>query len=206
MRKEYSLITLRKRDVKDNPIDQLRHWMDEAVQSEIPEANAMSLATSTKEGKPSVRTVLAKSIDDRGIVFFSNYESRKAQDLEENPYAAMNVWWKEMERQVCIEGAIEKISREESEEYFHSRSRGSCIGAWASKQSSVLESRETLEEQYCAMESRYPGDEIPTPPFWGGYLFVPTSMEFWQGRPKRLHDRILYTRNDDSWEICRLSP
>ncbi|MFT4551610.1 MAG: pyridoxamine 5'-phosphate oxidase [Chlamydiales bacterium] len=206
MKKEYSLITLRKKDVKENPIEQFKQWMDEAVEAEILEANAISLATSTSEGKPSVRTVLIKSVNDRGIVFFTNYESRKAQDIKENPFAAMSIWWKEMERQVCIEGSIEKISREESEEYFNTRSRGSRIGAWTSKQSSVLGSREELEGKYSSIEKKYPGEEIPAPPFWGGYLLNPTSMEFWQGRPKRLHDRILYTRKNGSWEICRLSP
>lgn len=206
MRKEDSLITLSKKDVKDNPIEQLKLWMDEARQSEIVEANAASLATSTKEGKPSVRTVLTKSIDDNGIVFFTNYESRKARDIEGNPFAAMCVWWKDMERQVCIEGSVEKISKGESEEYFRSRSRASCIGAWASKQSSVLESRETLEERYREMEKKYPEEEVPVPPFWGGYLLKPSSVEFWQGRQNRLHDRILFTRSNGFWEISRLSP
>jgi len=165
----------------------------------------MSIATATPDGKPSVRTVLLKEFDENGFIFFTNYESNKGKNLEANPYAELLFYWMNFERQVRIFGKVEKTSRELSEEYFKSRPLKSRIGAWASKQSSVIPSREYLENQFVEFEKKYT-DKIPLPPYWGGFRVIPERFEFWQGRESRLHDRICYLKKDDKWEIVRLSP
>lgn len=189
-----------------DPISQFSVWMDEAIESNLLEPNAMTLATASKEGIPSARTVLLKSFDERGFLFYTNYESSKAKDLDENPNATLLLFWVELERQVRISGKVEKVSREESAEYFSSRSRESQLGAWASRQSSVLENREVLERQYEEMKKRFENEDIHLPPFWGGYRVIPQRIEFWQGRESRLHDRICYTLDAGKWKIERLSP
>ena len=168
--------------------------------------NAMTLATTDKNGKPSSRTVLLKSVDERGFIFYTNYESRKGRELSENPYAALTFFWSELERQVCVAGTVVKLSAVESEKYFKSRPRGSQIGAWVSKQSAPVPGRKALEISWREMEQKFPG-EVPLPPNWGGYLLKPERIEFWQGRPSRLHDRFQYSRQPDgSWKIERLAP
>jgi len=171
------------------------------------EINAMTLATADKSGRPSARVVLLKGVDERGFIFFTNYESRKARELDENPQAALAFYWADLERQVSVAGVVERLAREESEGYFRTRPRGSRIAAWASKQSEVLPDRGTLESKWQQLEKEYSGEEVPMPPFWGGYVLRPERIEFWQGRPSRMHDRFRYTRRPDkSWQIERLSP
>jgi pyridoxamine 5'-phosphate oxidase len=171
-----------------------------------PDINAMTLATVDKNGMPSTRTVLLKTIDSRGFIFFTNYDSRKGRELADNPKAALTFFWPELERQVCVAGAVTKLPAHESEAYFKTRPRGSQIGAWASSQSEVLPHREALEIKWRDLEKRFPG-EVPLPPNWGGYILNPERIEFWQGRPSRLHDRFSYIRQPDgSWKIERLSP
>jgi pyridoxamine 5'-phosphate oxidase len=206
-RKNHSLLSLREDDLDPDPIRQFQVWLDEALRSEVPEVNAMALATATPDGRPSVRMVLLRGIDERGFSFFTNYESRKARELEANPLAAMVFFWHEVERQVRVEGRIERTSEEESDRYFHGRPAGSKLGAWSSPQSRVISGREELEAQFRALEDRYPDGSIPRPATWGGYRLIPESIEFWQGRPNRLHDRLRYTRQaDGNWMIERLAP
>jgi pyridoxamine 5'-phosphate oxidase len=175
--------------------------------AEPMDVNAVTLATADKLGRPSARIVLLKGVDQRGFIFFTNYGSRKGRDLEENPNAALVFYWPEQERQVCISGPVEKLSHEESDIYFQSRPKGSRLGAWASKQSEPVKDRAALEERWKEFQKRYPGDEIPMPPFWGGFVITPVRAEFWQGRPSRLHDRFSYEKQDDgTWRIDRLSP
>ena len=206
IRREYSLHSLTENDIAPDAIEQFTRWWDEAVKSEIFEVNAMTLATSTKNGKPSARIVLLKGYDERGFIFFTNYESQKGSELAENPNAALVFFWKEIERQIRIEGIVEKTTAQESDEYFLSRPAGSRIGAWASPQSSIIESRQRLElntERY-ANEFK---NSIPRPPHWGGFRVMPLRVEFWQGRSNRLHDRIQYTKTaDGSWKAERLAP
>jgi pyridoxamine 5'-phosphate oxidase len=188
---------------------QFRRWFDDAGAMGIPLANAMALATANEEGRPSVRHVLLRTFGDQGFVFYTNAESRKGRELTENPHGALTVFWKELDRQVCASGPVERVSRQESEAYFRTRPREARIGAWASRQSEVLDSREELDARYEELDARYPGDEIPLPPFWGGFLLRPASIEFWQGRPFRLHDRFRYERDDASpglWRLDRLFP
>ncbi len=206
-RKEYTLAGLRRRDLVDDPIAQFEKWFQQAVKAEVPEPTAMSLATVDKLGQPSLRTVLLKSVDERGFIFCTSYESRKAQDLAENPNAALLFFWKELERQVSVAGTVSKISAEESENYFAARPSGSQVGAWASQQSSVVENREVLEERFTGLEAKYSGQKIPKPPNWGGYVVSTRTIQFWQGGVNRLHDRFCYTKQPDGlWIIERLSP
>ncbi len=188
-----------------DPINCFRDWMAEAKASEINDPNAMSLATATPDGKPSVRIVLLKRLDDQGFCFYTNRESRKGAELLENPKAALCFHWKSLQRQVRVEGAILELSREDVEEYFHSRQRMSQIGAWASQQSRLLDSRETLEERTREAEAKYTG-AVPLPPYWTGFVVVPRTIEFWQERPARLHDRVIFLRVGDRWTRERLYP
>jgi pyridoxamine 5'-phosphate oxidase len=206
IRKEYMRESLSEGDVELDPFLQFTRWWKEAVGSDITEVNAMTLATCNKEGMPSARTVLLKDYDKSGFVFFSNYESRKAKDIDENPQASLLFFWKELERQVRIEGRIEKVDATESDSYFHSRPEGSRIGAWASPQSRVVSSRDVIEENVRRYQAAFEQAPIPRPPHWGGYRVIPVHIEFWQGRPSRLHDRILYSIEADSWKISRLAP
>jgi pyridoxamine 5'-phosphate oxidase len=192
--------------VNKNPFKQFTIWYKEALESNVTEPTAMILATSTKNSIPSARTVLLKGYDERGFVFHTNYKSRKAKELEENSNAELLFLWKEIERQVRVSGIAEKTSREESEEYFKTRPYESRIGAWASKQSSIIPGRDYLERNFAEFKSKFEGKEIPLPPFWGGFRILPHTFEFWQGRENRLHDRICYKKKNEEWEIVRLSP
>ncbi len=207
LRKDYTLQGLNKADVDPNPFKQFQTWFDQALKAQLPEPNAMNLATATKDGKPSARMVLLKNFDQRGFVFYTNYKSYKGQELANNPQAALTFWWAELERQVRIEGRVEKVSDQESDQYFYSRPLNSRLGAWVSEQSQVIKSREVLELRLQELQTHYENQEIPRPPHWGGFRVIPTVIEFWQGRPSRLHDRLNYRRLDNrSWDIERLSP
>jgi pyridoxamine 5'-phosphate oxidase len=207
LRKEYLFKKLDEDLMDKNPLEQFRQWLQEAIQHKIIEPTAMSLATCDGKGRPSCRLVLLKHLDDDGFVFFTNLQSRKARELKENPYAAATFWWGELERQVRIEGQVEKVSQEQAAAYFAYRPRKSQLGAWASpKQSEIIPSRLYLEEQLGKFEAEFKDKEVPMPPFWGGYKLIPSSIEFWQGRENRLHDRLVYVMKDKSWEIKRLSP
>lgn len=206
LRKDYSLKALSETDVKSHPLEQFDTWWNEAIQSQIDEVNAMTLATATAEGVPSARIVLLKEYNDKGFVFFTNYESAKGQELAENPRASLLFFWKELERQVRITGLVEKITEQESDAYFYSRPLGSRIGAIASAQSSVIANRNILEEKVKLLETKGEA-EIKRPAHWGGYRVKPVIIEFWQGRPSRLHDRIQYTLEENgAWKVERLSP
>ena len=230
LRREYSLTGLRRRDLEADPIVQFRKWFDQASGArasgqvrkffirlykrfllasgvEPLDLTAMTLATVDQQGRPSARVVLLKGVDQRGFVFFTSYESRKGQELAGNPEAALVFYWPDQERQVCIAGEVNKLPPAESDAYFRTRPRGSRLAAWASEQSATVKDRAALEEKWKQMEAQYTGQEIPRPPFWGGYLLSPARMEFWQGRPNRLHDRFRYTRQPDkTWLIERSSP
>lgn len=207
IRKDYKQHRLTEADVEKDPITQFSNWWQEALKSEIDEVNAMTLATASADGFPSARIVLLKGYDANGFVFYTNYHSFKGQQLEENPRACLVFFWKELERQVRITGLIHKVSSEESDEYFHSRPEGSRIGAWTSPQSQVIENREQLEKKEKELKTAFEGKEIPRPLHWGGYRVKPLIVEFWQGRPSRLHDRIQYTMEDNGgWKIERLAP
>jgi pyridoxamine 5'-phosphate oxidase len=198
---------LRRRDLDPDPIKQFSNWFTAAIEAGIRDVNAMSLATAGRDGKPSVRVVLLKGFDQDGFVFFTNYESEKGKHLEANPYGSLGFYWIELDRQIRISGPAEKTSREESERYFHSRPIGSQLGAWASRQSEVVDARRVLDARMAEMTERYGDGPVPLPPHWGGYIIKPEMMEFWQGRPNRLHDRFRYTRQaDSSWLIERLAP
>jgi len=207
IRREYMLAGLSEGDLEPNALGQFQEWFQETLQAGVVEPNAAVLATADASGTPSARLILVKGIDDRGFSFFTNYESRKGRELAQNPKAALVFPWIELERQVCITGSISRLSREEAAAYFKVRPRGSRLSAWASKQSQVIRSRAELEERVKQLERQYPGEEIPLPPNWGGYLLAPREIEFWQGRPNRLHDRLRYARQpDNTWRIERLSP
>jgi pyridoxamine 5'-phosphate oxidase len=206
LRRNYSLKGLTESTVDPNPVAQFSQWFNEILKSEVKEPNAMVLATSSLKGIPSIRTVLLKKFDEAGFVFFTNYESHKAKDLMENPNAEILFLWLELERQVRIRGTVKKVSLKDSEEYFQSRPVESQIGAWASKQSSVIPNREFLEQKFEKISERYKNGKIPLPPFWGGFVLKPVEFEFWQGRESRLHDRIRYRKKKNDWKIVRLSP
>ncbi|MBG1267679.1 pyridoxamine 5'-phosphate oxidase [Nostoc sp. WHI] len=207
LRKDYTLEGLSELEVDLNPFIQFKKWFEQALAAQLPEPNAMTVATATPDGKPSARMVLLKDFDERGFVLFTNYNSHKGKELVENPQAALVFWWAELERQVRISGYVEKVSETESDQYFESRPTKSRLGAWVSNQSEVIESREVLERRLQDFHSKYENEEIPRPPHWGGLRVIPTEIEFWQGRPSRLHDRLLYSRLDNgTWKIERLSP
>lgn len=206
LRRDYARETLDERGVAPDPLAQFRAWFDEAVRAEVPEPNAMTLATATRDGRPSARIVLLKHLDARGFTFFSDYRSRKGREIEANPHGALCFLWHELERQVRIEGRIERVEREESDAYYRSRPIGSRLGAWASEQSSLLRDRADLESRYARAAAQHANEDPPRPPHWGGYRLLPDAIEFWQGRQSRLHDRIRYCRDGERWRIERLSP
>ncbi|MDQ3197702.1 MAG: pyridoxamine 5'-phosphate oxidase [Verrucomicrobiota bacterium] len=208
LRREYETQGLRRAEMHHDPIEQFATWFSTAVNSGLPDANAISLATATPEGKPSARIVLLKGFDQRGFVFFTNYQSGKGRELESNPQAAFAVYWVQLERQIRVAGRVEKTSREESISYFAGRPRGSKLGAWVSRQSEVIDARRILDARLAEMTERFAGqDEIELPPHWGGFRIMPATIEFWQGRANRLHDRFRYTRQkDDTWTLERLAP
>ncbi len=230
LRREYSLTGLRRKDLEADPIAQFKKWFDQATGgrasgkvrkffirfykalllasgAEALDLTAMTLATADKQGRPSARVVLLKGVDPRGFIFYTNYGSRKGRELAENSQAAVVFYWPDQERQVCIAGEVTRLPPTESDAYFRSRPRGSRLAAWASEQSATIKDRTILEQRWKQMEAEYAGQEIPRPPFWGGYLLSPARLEFWQGRPNRLHDRFRYTRQpDETWLIERLSP
>jgi pyridoxamine 5'-phosphate oxidase len=205
---ERSHHTLSRADLEPTPMAQFRRWLDDAETAAITMPNAMALATSDAEGRPSVRHVLLRNHDDRGFVFFTNYESRKARQLAENPHAAIVFLWKELDRQVSASGPVERVTRQESEAYFRTRPREAQFGAWASRQSEVLSNREELERRYTEIDERYRGSDVPLPPHWGGFRLLPDTVEFWQGRDFRLHDRFRFSAGGEAggWRIERLSP
>lgn len=206
LRHDFTLKSLDEKEAHQNPIIFFTQWLNEAIEAQSLEPNAMNLATSTQDGHPSSRVVLLKEIKSNGFVFFTNYQSRKAQQIEQNNHCALNFCWYELERQIRIEGTVEKISPEESDTYFEMRPPKSKLGAWASPQSQVIPSREYLEKLNADFESKYHNQRIPRPANWGGYIVIPHSIEFWQGRASRLHDRLRYTRHNGNWIIERLAP
>ncbi|GAB4044132.1 pyridoxamine 5'-phosphate oxidase [Spirosoma litoris] len=206
LRNEYTLSGLDAAEVAPDPIIQFRQWFDAAVQAGVPEPNAMHVSTVTGEGRPDGRIVLLKDVSNGGFVFYTNYESRKGQELTHHPFATLTFFYAELEQQIRIEGVVEKVRPEESDAYFSSRPRGSQIGAWVSNQSNVIESRDVLENRQRELEAQFAGQPIPRPPYWGGFRVLPDAIEFWQGRPSRLHDRIRYKIIDGNWQIERLAP
>ncbi|HEY5910256.1 MAG TPA: pyridoxamine 5'-phosphate oxidase [Verrucomicrobiae bacterium] len=230
LRREYSLTGLRRADLEPDPLTQFRKWFDQATGARAGgrvrrlfvrwykrlflaagavqvDLNAMTLATVDPQGRPSTRVVLLKALDERGFVFYTNYSSRKGMELAGNPHAALTIYWADQERQVCVAGTADRVSGAESDAYFKSRPQRSRIAAWASDQSQVIADRAELEGKWRQYDAKYPGENVPRPPYWGGYVLVPERVEFWQGRPNRLHDRFRYTRQpNNSWLIERLSP
>lgn len=206
LRQEYALGALSRTSVDPDPWRQFQRWLQEAVASQLPEPNAMILATVDAAGQPSARAVLLKDLDDQGFVFFTNYLSPKGEQLAANPQAALVFLWQELQRQVRIEGVVHRVSAEESEAYFHSRPLGARLGAAASRQSQPVADRRTLEDRFRQLSEQYPAGQIPRPAHWGGYRLVPLMLEFWQGRENRLHDRLRYRRQDGGWIIERLEP
>jgi pyridoxamine 5'-phosphate oxidase len=207
LRQNYTLAGLSEADVNSDPIAQFGVWFQQALDADLLEPNAMTLATATPEGKPTARIVLLKGVDPRGFVFYTNYESQKGQQLIANPYAALVFLWDKLERQIRIEGKVVKLDLEESTAYFQSRPKASQLGAWASDQSRVIPNREVLEQKLADLTTQYTNKTVPLPEHWGGFRVIPNRLEFWQGRPSRLHDRLVYDLQDDlSWQIKRLSP
>lgn len=207
LRENYTRSGLSEADAALNPLKQFRLWFEQAIEAQLPEPNAMTLATVTSEGHPSARIVLLKNFDERGFTFFTNYDGSKGQQLSHHPWAALVFWWAQLERQVRIEGKVEKVSAQESDEYFASRPVKSQLGAWASHQSQVIDSRDVLEKQFAELQEKYRNRPIPRPPHWGGFRVIPHLIEFWQGRPSRLHDRLCYRlQRDGNWHRERLSP
>jgi pyridoxamine 5'-phosphate oxidase len=207
LRSNYALSGLHETDLLGNPFQQFQLWLEQAIAAELPEPNAMTLATLSEEGKPIARMVLLKGLDEKGFVFYTNYDSAKGKQLTETDSAALVFWWAGLERQVRVEGTVEKVSSEESDAYFQSRPKASQLGAWASPQSQVIESREVLEKRLVQFEEKYAIEKVPRPPHWGGFRVIPTAIEFWQGRPSRLHDRIRYELDEKGdWFYQRLAP
>jgi pyridoxamine 5'-phosphate oxidase len=207
LRREYASRALTEDGALADPVEQFSLWFGEAVKSELLDVNAMTLATASRDREPSARTVLLKGFDETGFVFFTNYDSAKGRDLDDNPRASLLIYWAELERQVRINGSVTRTSREESETYFHTRPFESQVGAWASEQSRPLPARDALEARYAELLATHTGAVVPLPPFWGGYRVKPDAIEFWQGRKSRLHDRLLYTRQPDGgWARTRLAP
>ena len=206
LRREYSRDYLLEADVDRDPFRQFDRWFSDATRANVVEANAMTLATADAQGRPSARICLLKGFDERGFIFYTNYQSRKGRDLAANPRAAMCFYWQPLERQVRIEGTVEKVTRDESDVYFHSRPVGAQVGAWVSHQGEVLASRQELDRREAELSKQFGEGPVPLPDYWGGYRLLPTSLEFWQGRPSRLHDRIEYFQTSGGWQIRRLSP
>jgi pyridoxamine 5'-phosphate oxidase len=208
LRQNYTLAGLAETDLDPNPLQQFNLWFKQALAADLIEPNAMTLATASADGKPSARIVLLKGVSEQGFVFYTNYESQKGRELIANPYAALVFLWDKLERQIRIEGKVEQLSSAESAEYFHSRPKASQLGAWTSNQSQVIASREVLERKLASLQKQYPDDAtIPLPEHWGGFRVVPNRLEFWQGRPSRLHDRLVYDLEaDGNWSISRLAP
>lgn len=206
LRQNYTLQTLNETDVDPNPIRQFQQWLEQAIVAQLPEPNAMTLATATRDGLPSARIVLLKGLDERGFAFYTNYESRKGQELADNPHAALVFLWTVLERQVRVEGRVEKVAAAETDAYFQSRPLTSRLGAWASDQSRVIAGREVLEQRFAALKATYADEQVPRPPHWGGYRVIPQQIEFWQGRTSRLHDRLRYRLEQGNWLLERLAP
>ncbi len=208
VRQEYHSEGLEIHDMDASPIRQFHNWFQDVLKADIADPNAMTLSTCTADGRPSCRIVLLKDYTEEGFTFFTNYESKKGREMADNPFVSLNFFWKELHRQIRIEGQVEKLPEEDSRIYFQSRPRGSQIGAWASPQSGFIENRDALDKKVDDVQKRFEGqDVLPLPPFWGGYLVVPDALEFWQGQPSRLHDRFLYERDGDGgWGISRLAP
>lgn len=207
LRENYTVGGLTEEQAGDCPLALFRKWLSEALAAGLPEPNAMTLATATRAGVPSARMVLLKALDDRGFTFFTNYDSRKGREMAENPNAALVFHWHPLERQIRIEGSVEVVSEAESDAYYATRPLGSRLGAWASRQSDVISGREFLEQQHAELMAKYPDGNVPRPGNWGGYRVLPRVIEFWQGRPNRLHDRICFVRQaNGAWEKKRLSP
>lgn len=206
LRNEYAKSALNKKETSPDPITQFRNWFEEAIKAKVMEPNAMTLSTATADGRPSARIVLVKDITEKGFVFYTNYESRKGKEIAQNPQAALTFFWPELERQVRIEGTLEKVPGQTSDAYFSSRPRASQLGAWSSPQSQEIPNREILEAREKDYEEKFRDQEIPRPPHWGGYELVPDQLEFWQGRQSRLHDRILYIKEANDWVRKRISP
>ncbi len=205
-RQEYGSQRLIVEKMHANPVKQFRLWFKEAERAGVKEPNTMTLATVSQQGQPTIRIMLMKEITDQGLVFYTNFRSRKGREMEELPKAALNFYWQDLERQVRFDGTVTKVPDDESDEYFHTRPRGSQLGTWVSEQSEPIPSRDYLEAQLKVYETRYKEHDIPRPTHWGGYLLTPVRVEFWQGGPHRLHDRIQYSLNNEHWDLQRLAP
>lgn len=206
LRHDFSKESLDEKDVHHNPINQFSKWFNEAVDAKVNEPNAMTVCTATIDAKPSARIVLLRNFDDNGFVFYTNYKSRKGEEIASNPNAALLFFWPELERQVRIEGVLTKQSAADSDVYFNSRPRSSKLGAWTSPQSKVISSRKVLDEAYEKLAKKFPDENVPRPEHWGGFILKPEAIEFWQGRPSRLHDRLLYSLENGDWKVARLAP